>query len=180
MTVVLLVMLHPRVSMHTPCITKCHFYSQPRISLLWRVSVPFKWIRDIWPTPIWPTDIWSTDTWLTDIWPISAWGTFGQQTILAKFLFAFLPHFCNVSIRNCPLDTGYSVIELNKTVIEMRHFAGWPNVPPCTYWPNVRWPSVRWPNVRWPSVRWPNGRCPSVWIPFWIRHLSCIFEVLFF
>ena len=70
-------------------------------------------------------------------------GTFGQQTILAKFLFAFLPHFCNVSFRNCPLDTGYSVIELNKTVIEMRHFVCWPNVPPCTYWPNVRWPIVR-------------------------------------
>ena len=87
-------------------------------------------------------------------------GDIFQQTILAKFLFAFLPHFCNGSIRNCPLDTGYSVIELNKTVIEMRHFVCWPNVPPCTYWPNVRWPIVRWP-----SVRWPNVRCPSVWIP---------------
>ena len=88
------------------------------------------------------------------------------------FLFAFLPHFCNVSIRNCPLDIGYSVIELNKTVIEISFAAVLPSsyqdiLPTGTeilspgilsylYWDFVLRDFVPWDFVCWDSVLQPG------------------------
>ena len=89
-------------------------------------------------------------------------GTFGQQT---KCLISITVLFS--SITEYPVSKGQFLMETlqkcgRKAKRNLAKIVCWPNVPPCTYWPNVRWPSVRWPNVRWPSVRWPNGRWSNV------------------
>ena len=137
----------------------------------------------IWPTDTWPTDIWSMDTWPMDIWPISAWGDIWPTDKMSHFNNSFIQFNNRISSIQRAVSDGNITKMWKESKEKLAKIVCWPNVPPCTYWPNVRWPSVRWPNGRWSNVPdSPGGQLPLVYWPLWLSQLTdhpgCLYTMI--